>query len=102
VHTLAFWLDVVWTQILMVTFVSSFVRGVLIPVAAMPDALRGVLSWCFPYWTLSGPLEIYLGRLGTADFVRGLCVLAASALALDLLRRELWRRGRRRYLGSGM
>ena len=102
VHTLAFWLDVVWTLIVMVTFVGTFMRGVLIPISAMPEALRAALEWCFPYWTLSAPIEIYLGRLSTGDFARGAGVLLASALLLELLRRELWRRGRRRYAGSGM
>jgi len=102
VHALAFWLDVVWTLLVMVSFVGAFVSGALIPVAVMPQALRSVFAWCFPYWTLSAPIEIYLGRLGAGDFLRGLAVLAASAVLLDLLRRELWRRGTRRYTGSGM
>ncbi len=102
VHVLAFWLDVVWTLLVIVGFVGAFVSGTLIPVSVMPEALRATFAWCFPYWTLSAPIELYLGQLGTSDFLRGLGVLAGSAVLLDLVRRELWRRGTRRYTGSGM
>jgi ABC-2 type transport system permease protein len=102
VHLLAFWLDVVWTLLVMVGFVGSFVAGVLIPVSVMPAGLRAVFAWCFPYWTLSAPIELYLGRLETGELTRGLAVLLASAVLLDLARRRMWSAGLRRYTGSGM
>jgi ABC-2 type transport system permease protein len=102
INSLAFWLDVVWTLLVMVSFVGFFMRGTYVPVSVMPQVLQDVFVWLFPYWSLSAPLEIYLGRLGTSDFVRGLLVLAGTIVALELVRRELWRRGTRRYTGSGM
>jgi len=102
VNALAFWLDVVWTLLVMVGFIGSFVSGVLIPVAIMPDALRAAFFWLFPYWTLSAPIEVYMGRLGAGDFLQGLGVLTGSAVALELVRRVVWSRGTRRYTGSGM
>jgi ABC-2 type transport system permease protein len=102
VNALAFWLDVVWTLLVMVGFVGAFVSGVLIPVSIMPQPLREAFFWLFPYWTLSAPIELYMGRLGTADFLQGLGVLLGSAALLELLRRVVWTRGTRRYTGSGM
>ena len=102
VHLLAFWLDVVWTLLVMAGFATSFMAGALIPVAIMPPALRGALQWLFPYWSLSAPIELFLGRLGTDDWLRGLAVLGASVVALELRRRLVWARGTRRYTGSGM
>ncbi|MCP3916632.1 MAG: hypothetical protein GY711_13835 [bacterium] len=102
VHLLAFWLDVVWSLLVMSNFITSFVSGAIMPVSQMPAALRDAFVWMFPYWAVCAPIEIFLGRLGTADFVRGLWVLALSLFALDLLRRFVWARGRHRFAGSGM
>ena len=102
VNALAFWLDVVWTLLVMVGFVGAFVSGVLIPVSIMPDALQRAFFWLFPYWTLSAPIEIFMGRLGTGAFLQGLGVLGGSAVLLEVTRRVVWTRGTRRYTGSGM
>lgn len=101
-HSLAFWLDVVWSLLVMARFVTLFAGGAVLPVAMMPDAVVEGLRWTFPYWTLAGPVQIFLGHQGHGDFARGVAVLGASAVLLELLRRALWRAGTRRYSGSGM
>jgi ABC-2 type transport system permease protein len=101
-HTLAFWLDVIWTLLIASRFVTLFVSGSLVPVAIMPDAFRAAFHWLFPYWTLSAPIEILMGRAGAPSFADGVMVLGATILVLDALRRGLWRRGLLRYTGSGM
>jgi len=102
VNVLAFWLEVVWTLSAMASFVFSFAAGVLVPVSAMPQSLAGALRWMFPYWAVSAPGELFLGRLGTQEFLRGVCVLLAWVVALELLRQLLWRRGLRRHIGAGV
>lgn len=100
-NCLAFWLDVVWSLLNMFQFVAAFVSGMLVPVALMPRAVRGVLELGFPYWTVNGPVELMLGRLGTADFHTGVVVLGTSFVALQVLAVVAWRRGLRRYAGVG-
>lgn len=102
IHFLAFWLDVVWSLLVMSQFVTNFVSGALMPVSQMPAVLQECFVWTFPYWTVCGPIELFLGRLGTTDFERGVVVLLVSLVALDSVRRLVWSRGRRRYAGSGM
>ena len=102
VEALAFWLDVVWSLMVMAGFVTSFVAGVHLPVSMMPAPLAELFQWLFPYWALSAPIEILLGRLGTDAFLRGCAVLLASVVALELLRRVVWTRGARQYAGGGM
>ena len=51
--------------------------------------------------TVNATVEILLGRLDSADFVRGLGVLLVSLAALDGLAMLAWRRGLRRYAGVG-
>jgi ABC-type uncharacterized transport system permease subunit len=102
VNTLAFWLDVVWTLFAMSSFVYGFIAGVLVPVSIMPAPMRAAFHWLFPYWAVSAPVEIFLGRIGDAEFARGVCVLAATIVVLELVRQTLWRRGLARYTGAGM
>ena len=102
IHTLAFWLDVVWTLLVGSRFVTDFIAGTIVPVALMPPGVQRVFHWLFPYWTLSAPIEIFMGRLPSDAFWRGLAVLLGSAVVLELVRATLWRRGIRRYAGSGM
>lgn len=101
-NALAFWLDVIWSLLVMAWFVISFTGGALVPVSQMPAALFDVLSLGFPYWTITAPIELLMGRLGTADFLSGVGILGAQLVLLELARRAVWRRGLARYVGAGM
>jgi ABC-type uncharacterized transport system permease subunit len=48
------------------------------------------------------PVELFLGRLQHASFVRGALVLLLSIALLEVARHVLWKRGVRRYAGAGM
>ena len=84
-NSLAFWLDVIWSLLVMSRFITLFVSGALIPVSIMPDAFRGAFFWLFPYWTICAPIEICMGREGP-EFARGVLVLLGSAILLEGLR----------------
>ena len=101
-NALAFWLDVVWSLMVMAWFVIAFAGGALLPVSQMPPLVFGVLQYGFPYWTISAPIEVLMGRLGAGDVARGLALLAVTAALLEALRRWVWQRGLARYGGAGM
>jgi ABC-2 type transport system permease protein len=101
-NALAFWLDVVWSLLVMAWFVISFAGGALMPVSQMPASVFSVLEYGFPYWTISAPIEVMMGRLGAGDVARGLAILTVTAALLEVVRRLVWRRGLARYGGAGM
>ena len=101
-NAMAFWLDVVWSLLVMAWFVIGFTGGALVPVSQMPAAFYGVLSFGFPYWMITAPIELLMGRLGTEDFLFGAALVAVQLVALEVLRRWVWRRGLARYVGAGM
>lgn len=101
-HSLAFWLDVVWSLLVMAAFVILFIGGGTLPVSQMPAPVAEALSLLFPYWTISAPIELMLGRLDSAAFLRGLALVVPQLIALEALRRLVWRRGLARYVGAGM
>jgi ABC-2 type transport system permease protein len=98
---LAFWFDVVWTLVGMFQFITSFIAGAIIPIALMPDAAQRALRLLFPYWTVFAPIEILLGRMGSAEFATGVFTLVAWLIALQLIARLTWQRGLLRYSGVG-
>ena len=102
INLTAFWLEVVWSLLLMAWFVTGFLGGRMLPVSQMPPALAGILEWGFPYWAIAAPVERFLGRLDGGDSLRGCAILLASLGVLDGLRRVVWKRGKARYSGSGM
>jgi ABC-2 type transport system permease protein len=100
-NCLAFWLDVVWSLLSMFRFISMFVAGALVPVSLMPPAADAAFRWLFPYWTVFAPAEILLGRMGTAEFARGVLVLSVSVVLLHWLALVVFHRGLARYSGVG-
>ncbi|MEZ6013575.1 MAG: ABC-2 family transporter protein [Planctomycetota bacterium] len=101
-NALAFWLDVVWSLLVMAWFVISFAGGAILPVSQMPAPVARVLEFGFPYWAISAPIEVLMGRLGASDIGRGLVVLGVTITLLEVLRRVVWRRGLAHYGGAGM
>ena len=102
INILAFWLDVIWSFLIMSRFIVGFVSGQLIPIAMMPSFLQDSFKWLFPYWTLCAPIEILTGRQHHADFLFGIGVLVGTATLLQLIASVAWRRGLARYTGAGM
>lgn len=98
---LAFWLDVVWSLVHMFRFVASFVSGLLVPIALMPDAVNEAFRFLFPYWTLFAPAELLLGRMPVADAYAGVLVLCAWIASLQAIAAITWRRGIARFAGAG-
>lgn len=101
-NCLAFWLDVVWSLLVMAWFIISFTGGAVVPVSQMPDQFSQLFAYGFPYWAITAPIEIMMGRLGDEAFLRGVMVLGVQLVGLDLLRRVVWSRGLAKYVGAGM
>ncbi len=102
IHSLAFWLDVVWSLLVMAWFFIAFTGGSSMPVSQMPAGLARVFEYGFPYWTISAPIEVMMGRLGPGDVARGTGILVGWLISLEVLRRFVWRRGLAKYVGAGM
>ena len=72
--------------------VQELMSGALIPLAAMPDALR-VAAEILPFQAVvSTPALFYLGNLHGVDAARALAVQAVWAIALIVAGQLLWRR----------
>ncbi len=102
-HALAFWLDVVWTTLVMARMIALFCGGMVLPPMFLPERVQAAFAWTFPWWTVAVPVQLAAGSSeARADFGRGLATLACWLAALSILAALVWARGRRRYAGSGM
>jgi ABC-2 type transport system permease protein len=101
-HCLAFWADNVWSLLVALRLVSNLLGGLMIPLAAWPDAAQPWLA-ALPFRHFYA--EPVRALLGQADAVSWLSSLGAAVLwcgAFALLARFAFERGRLRYSGPGM
>lgn len=97
----AFWMTKVSAMNDLYGFVSLFLSGMIAPLALLPEPAR-VLANVLPFrWTVSFPIEVLLGQVGTGTVALGLAVQALwIALAVVILRR-LWSVAAARYSAVG-
>lgn len=98
---LAFWITQATSVAEAWFFIRALFSGWVIPLAMFPAQMEAVLSY-FPFrYMLSFPVEIIMGRLGTAEIGRGLAIQWAWIMGFYLLYRWLWHRGLKQYSAVG-
>lgn len=101
VASMAFFYDHVYSLNNTKNMLIWFLTGELMPLDLLPSPIRE--------WVIALPFScgIYLpaaylsGRIGTPAFLRGFISLAAGGIVCGLLARFVWRKGLRRYGGTG-
>jgi ABC-type uncharacterized transport system permease subunit len=101
-HCLAFWAENVWSLLVALRLVGNLLGGVMVPLAAWPDATQPWLS-ALPFRHLfSEPVLTILGRRDAATWATSLGVALAWCVVFAGLARFAFARGRLRYTGPGM
>jgi ABC-2 type transport system permease protein len=97
----AFWTTRV-SAVNQVYFIAAlFLSGQMAPLSLLPRPLQLAASILPFRWTMSFPVELFLGRLAPADALRGIGVQAAWFALFLILLRLVWRAGARRYSAVG-
>ncbi|MGQ0614371.1 MAG: ABC transporter permease [Planctomycetaceae bacterium] len=101
-QAVAFWADNVWSLTVAMRLVTALLGGVMVPLALFPGWARDLLAWT-PFPSLFAlPAETLLGRVGAAEWARGLLVGLAWCAAFAAAGRAVWRRGDLQYSGVGI
>ncbi len=101
IQTFAFWVDQVWSLMVLVGFLIQILGGQLIPMALYPGWAVEILRLTpFPLFA-AWPTEALLGRLSMNDFMQNLGVSLVWTLVFWLLFRLSFQRGVRNYSGVG-
>jgi len=98
----AFWADNVWSLNVALRLVSGLLGGIMIPLAAFPDAWQPVLA-ALPFrHVFSDPVEALLGQRTFLAWAGDLGVALAWTAAFTLVARWVFRRGSYAYTGVGI
>lgn len=101
VASMAFFLDHVYSLNNTKNMIIWFLTGELFPLDLLPSPLKEyVIALPFSCGTYL-PAAYLSGRITTAEFTQGFISLAVGAVVFGLLARFVWRRGLRRYSGTG-
>lgn len=98
-----FWMpEVAWgAQFIVIMIITEFLSGALFPIDILPQAIQNVLYLLpFPY-LIFFPLQVYLGKLGAMEIVRGLSVSLFWAVLLWFLMKSIWGKGLKVYQAFG-
>ncbi|MCC7440513.1 MAG: ABC-2 family transporter protein [Bdellovibrionales bacterium] len=98
----AFWAEGIWSLLVMLRFVTSFLGGGHIPLTLFPEQMQQAMAWLpFPY-LVSFPLLCFQGEMGLADWAIGVGAIAAWSLIFGLIALRVWRKGTLQFTGVGM
>lgn len=98
---LSFWiLEARYFQYIKETLLA-LLGGAMLPYAFFPDAVQSVLSFLPFRFIASFPVEIYLGRVNTADIFQGIIMAIVWIGLLLALTMTMWQRGLRRFVAFG-
>lgn len=103
VNSVPFWApEMGWgSHFLLTVIFVEFLSGALFPLDVLPIAFQNILSFTpFPY-LIFFPLQIYLGKVGTAILIKGILVSAAWAFILWLVMKSVWNKGLKAYQAYG-
>jgi ABC-2 type transport system permease protein len=78
-----------------------FLSGQVAPVALLPSSFQ-TLALCSPFYlSLGFPVEVLMGRLSDADFLRGIVLQCCWIGGIAVMASVLWQAGLRRYSAVG-
>lgn len=98
----AFWADNVWSLNVMGRIIVSVLGGTMLPIALFPEWAQSILSYTpFPYLFYL-PANILFGKVSAGEWLHGLAMLTLWTVLVQVLAREIWRRGRHSYTGVGI
>lgn len=102
IQLVAFWAENVWSLMVANRIAAALLGGLMVPLSLYPEWARRILAWTpFPY-LFAFPVDVLFGRIGIADWARGLAMSLGWCAVVGLVWHLIWRRGTLRYTGVGM
>ncbi|TNF01164.1 MAG: hypothetical protein EP326_05060 [Deltaproteobacteria bacterium] len=97
---IGFWLEETWILRVILSILTAFLSGAIIPLELYPEWLVTLLNYTpFPYLTFY-PIKMFMGEIGF--FPKGYLMLGAWMVILLFLNKWIWKKGIRMYTAAGM
>ena len=88
----AFWQDAVWNLLIMLRMISSFLGGLMVPLAFFPQWGQEAVGWT-PFPLIFGfPIRCFLGQVGWQEWARSTGLLFSWIVAFGALASWIWSR----------
>lgn len=99
---LAFWVDQVWTLLVIEYFLTSLLGGSMIPLSFFPDWAKELLAY-LPFGCLvSFPVRSFMGTISLSEWIFSLGICVFWTLFFLLLAEWMLSKGKYRYTGVGI
>lgn len=97
---IGFWLEETWILRVILSIVTAFLSGAIIPLELYPEWLVTLLNYTpFPYLTYY-PIKIFMGEF--TFFAKGYLMLGVWMVILLFINKWIWKKGIRMYTAAGM
>lgn len=97
-----FWVDKVWSLLVMMHMTSQFLGGLLLPMEAFPAEAQAILKLLPFYYMVGFPVNALMGRLSAPELISGIVISLCWSLAIALMAKRVWRRGIVHYGAVGI
>jgi ABC-2 type transport system permease protein len=98
---IGFWFLEVTSLLWVITTLTYFVSGQMMPLNFLPPFWAGVLEWLPFQYLAYFPAVVFLDKVNGPKLIKGLLIACAWVIVLALLTRWLYARGLRRYSAFG-
>jgi ABC-2 type transport system permease protein len=99
---LAFWADNVWSISILNRMITNLLGGGMLPLVFFPQQMQTVLEYLPFSQMVSFPIRCLLGQLDSAEWLKGLVVIAIWSGVFVTTAAWTWRKGLRNYSGVGI
>lgn len=98
----SFWADNIWSLLVMLRFVVSFLGGAFIPISFFPETYQGLIEYTPFYYLISFPMKCLLGQIEGSTFFAGLIIMLFWYIFFQLLSALTFKKGCYKYTGVGI
>jgi len=102
IEMISLWADNIWSLMLVLRFVASFLGGGYLPLAFFPSWSIPLLKMTpFPYF-IDLPIKIIMGAASPNDIILGSLILIAWIVCFHFLLKIMWKKGQKNFSGVGL
>ena len=99
---MAFFVDNVWSLLIMLRYVIFLLGGALIPLDFYPEWAQEILSYLPFSGFLNLPINTLSGSIELTVWLKQMGILALWAVFFSVISRRIWKIGTKQYTGVGI
>src|SRR5690606_11292043 len=74
---ISFWVDNIWSLLVMLRFFVSFFGGAFLPISFFPESFAQIITYTPFYYLIHFPVHCLLGKVTGIDYLQGMLIITA-------------------------